>query len=132
MLHKPNLRRTINYQRVLPALCHIVMVGYVCAALLGYRSFIPELFVVCVGFFLVHKFSVALGFCFKHRITIYYPYFVFVCIWAERYIGFGKYLSTAQAIVLVLGIVSLIYVLLPPHCCPCNNQPPTSTNMANG
>ena len=92
----------------MPIVIFFIMLFSVFMSLIGHRVFLPELLEVCGGFYIVNRLSLSLGFCFCHRVLIYYSYLITVCIWVERYIGFGDYLMATRWITFLLGIIIMI------------------------
>lgn len=111
--YRKRAAKVVCEERYMPIMCHFAMLVYIVLAMLGSRTVLPELFVICSGFYIVRRFSIMLGFCLRHRIAIYYPYAVFVCIWTERYIGWGEMLSFAHWFMLTIGIILFVYVVWP-------------------
>ena len=83
-----------------------------CGLLLaGYRLPFAEILTVCVGFYLVYIISHRVfKFCMVMRAMLVYDYICFICVWIERYHGFGKWLTEARVLMFSTGIIIFVRI----------------------
>lgn len=115
------LNKTILFMKGIPFMNFLLMLVHVLLLNLGYDFHIFEVVEVCLGFYLIHLFSESLRFCLIHRLMIYYAYIVTLCIWYQRWFGFGGLRDEAHLSVLMLGIALLVYFLFSKCSNECKN-----------
>lgn len=110
---------TIKYNRLirksiedLPALLVLGCVIHVSLLLLGVELPVFEYIAVLVFDVFLYLFSVGFELCFLHRLQVYYVALMFTCIFLNKWGVFGRYLTAARWIVLILGLLLLILTII--------------------
>ena len=110
--NKPRKDGLIWCLKYLPSVVFLLAIAHITELMLNIRMPIFEITEVCIGFFLIGLISRRLGFCWRHRLMIYYAAGLTACNYFHRHIGFGEVIGTMHLIAFIMGYAILIIVII--------------------
>ena len=103
---KDDIKNTQNKLRWFVTIAFLCMVVHCSLLLFGFSFYFAEIVTIVLGFYLVHRIAFHFfRFCIITRMMIYYTWIYMVCIWFERFIGFGGLLVYARVFMLIIGLI---------------------------
>lgn len=112
VIMKEDVEKSVRDVRRLTVISFVMMTSHCALLLMGKRFPFSEILTVCFGFYLIYVISHRVfKFCLLMKAMLFYNYICMLCIWIERYQGFGRLLNPARLFMLSIGVVLYFFLI---------------------